>query len=350
MRLIPNKYLFILLHIITMPFQFAICLILLLYKLVVLLIAKVFCDFVDSIPGSTYAYLPDRIGVKPTLSIVVGIEFEQLLLKQNVMQCYDNVYNLRDTNGQRCYREFGYYPIIFMGHGFWKVIPNFHHGNHISFITNESLENSDQIAKFVEKLQRNPFLKGEPLWSVHVIRNGTGGCYLFLRFHHMLGDGMSFIKFFYALTGCTELPMEYTRPSNSVKNWHRIGSNLFTKAGTALYTITVGVIDYVNEIIVEKDRNPINFTLNGNVRHQGDWICSVGSPMDFEVLKNGARRLNCSVVHLVLAGLSTALEKYMIKYHDHEGPLPKNFNYIISYPMPNHPNLKLSNHWYVLMT
>ncbi len=349
MKLLPNKYLFVLVHIITIPLQLVLCLILLLYKLIILLVAKVFCGFADPIPGSHYAYLPDKIGTKPTLSIVVGIEFEQLLLKQNVMQCFDNVYNLRDKYGQRCYKEFGYYPVIFMGHGFWKVVPEFHHENYINFITNESLENSDQIAKFVEKLQRKPFLKEEPLWSVHVIKNGTGGCYLFLRFHHMLGDGMSFIKFFYALTGCTELPVEYTRPSNSVKHWDQIGSNLISKAGTALYTVTLGLVDYFNEILVKKDQNPINFAPNGKVRHQGNWICSVGPPIDFEVLKNGAKALKCSVVHLVLAGLSTALEKYIIKYHENEGPLPENFNYIISYPMPNHPNLKLSNHWYVLL-
>lgn len=342
-----KTYFFALLHTITIPLQLAICLILLVYKLIVLLIAKLFCDFVDTIPGSTYAYLPDKIGTKPTLSIIVGIEFEQLLLKKTMMDCFENVYNLRDNKGQRCYREFGYYPVIFMGHGFWKIVPEFDHGNYMNFITNKSLENTDQIAKFVEKIHRKPFLEGEPLWSVDVIRNGTGGCYAFLRFHHVLGDGMSFIKFFYAITGCKELPIEYPQPSNSVTNWNKIGSNLISKVGSVLHTVTVGMVDYIYEVIIEKDQNSINFTPSGKLRHQGDWKCSVGSAIDFEMLKRGAKALKCSVVHLVLAGLSTGLEKYMIEYHDHDGPLPENFCYVISYPIPNHPNLKMCNHWYV---
>lgn len=270
----------------------------------------------------------------------------------SVAKVWQDLYDLRDANGARCYKELAYYPVLYHGYGFWRKAANFKLTDRFHLLSNKNKckDYNELVTNITEQLHREPFQKDQPLWDIYFVPGvlgNTNKSLVFIRYHHLMADGMSFVKIFYASTGSMEVPPEsYTRPCRSVENWNLMYSNPIAKICMILQLATVGFIDYLDDVLLEKDRNPLNFDPKGQSRldTMGDWIHTVGRKLDVDTLKKASKQWDCSIVQFMLCAVSNGLEQYIRKYYADE-KMPEGINFLASLPTPGHPDLKLCNHW-----
>lgn len=341
------KVIFVIFHVLCIPVHLVTFLLLFLYKWVIILLAKLTRDFVSPIPGSCCVFFADNLWSSPHSSIVLALELEGKADPDKIVSQFQYIYDLKDEFGQRCYRELGYTPVRYCGHAFWKECPNFKIASRVHILKNSN-NPEEPIASIGENMLRQPYQHDDPVWDVFLVyhsSNGSAKTTMFLRCHHLLADGMSLVKFFYCIFGIKKLPAMFTQASTSMSKWNDISNSIITKIVTFFTLLTVGFVEYLDQMLITQDKNLLNFDPNGKLKLTGNWICTKGKVLDVTQLKIASKTMKCSIMHILFAGLSKALQKYFVKYHG-ERPVPKEVHFVFPIPIPGHPDLRLVNHWY----
>ncbi|CAL8125828.1 unnamed protein product [Orchesella dallaii] len=342
------KIVFVIFNILTFPLHLILFLSLIFLKIIVKLLARQCQDFVGPIPGSSCVFLADNIWDNPHSSIVSALELDGNVTKKCITDTLQNIYDVKNDIGERSYRELGYYPVRYFGYGFWKQCENFNLADcvHELYEDQDPKVNEEPLPSIAERMLRQSYLPESPIWDIHLYHNFNGKpnrTLIFIRFHHLLADGLSIVKLLHVGFGHTTFSTP-VKPSTSMTQWDNLERSFLSKVKTILSVSTVGVVDYFDQILLSHDKNGINYDSDGKLKITGKWICSFGKRFDINDLTKAGRGYKCSVSHIFLAAMSTAMKNYFLKYHETD-QVPDSFHIIFPVPIPNHPDWRLVNHW-----
>lgn len=94
------------------------------------------------------------------------------------------------------------------GRLYWENDPNFDIRSHIRHIALPAPGNTETLQRLISDLMSSPLERSKPMWRFYLIENVDGGCAVFGRIHHCIGDGIALIQVLLSLTDEIPDPLE----------------------------------------------------------------------------------------------------------------------------------------------
>jgi WS/DGAT/MGAT family acyltransferase len=86
------------------------------------------------------------------------------------------------------------------GQHLWEADPHFHISYHVRHIALPRPADEVELQRLVGDLMSEPIDRQRPLWRFYLIDNVNGGCAVFGRIHHCIGDGTALMRVLLSLT------------------------------------------------------------------------------------------------------------------------------------------------------
>ena len=121
-----------------------------------------------------------------------------------------------DEEGEDYARLISMYPTTWLNFPFWCRTKNFSLSNHVKIEESKRICDEDELTEFICGHLQSPFENEKPCWDILCVSNydfsGEPPRSVFIfRCHHIVGDGLSMLKFLEAISDCAE-----TRPAKMV--------------------------------------------------------------------------------------------------------------------------------------
>ena len=205
-----------------------------------------------------------------------------------------------EAGGGERYARFRYRVVKQGGGYYWQEDENFDLRRHIVINDDPLLRTKEGLQTYMGDQASLPLPDDRPRWQVQVVPDfGDGGTALFVRVHHVMGDGMSMVPVLFQL-------MDSEPDANPQLKTRGVGGNLF-KVGA--FASLIGGPFLLARAIEKADRSLVHGQeLSG--RKKVAWT----QPLDLSKVKEIKSRLNATVNDILMTCVAGAFRRYAARH------------------------------------
>jgi diacylglycerol O-acyltransferase / wax synthase len=100
-----------------------------------------------------------------------------------------------------------------VGRLYWERDPHFDIRSHVHHLALPDPGDDVELQRLIGTLMSEPLDRTRPLWRAYLIDNHAGGCALYGRIHHAVGDGISLMRVIFSMTDAEPVTPSTTAPA-----------------------------------------------------------------------------------------------------------------------------------------
>ena len=256
----------------------------------------------------------------------------------------DKVVNAKHEDGKLKYPELRMHISKFCGFSIWKEEEIFDIKDHIRLYDTElfKLKNGEKLDEHAVVTAANdilimPFEKERSPWEIMLFHGAcTKLCasknqsLIVFRYHHALSDGYSITKLMAQVTTGDYFPSPIMKQSQ----WKRV-LEILTFPFTGMFVAVAYLHRYM-------DNNAWNFKVNFKASKVRNMHYSCSDCIPVSQIKEVKNKMGGSFNGVILAAIAGGIRQHFVVNGAH---LPHAMHVGLSFPVPGHPDQKLTNHW-----
>ena len=119
----------------------------------------------------------------------------------------------------------------------WESDPHFDIRSQVHHLALPAPGDTAELQRLISMLMSEPLDRTRPLWRMYLIDNVDGGCAVYARMHHAIGDGIALMRVLLSLTdsepGTNSAPVTVSTQTRSTGKMPGFASSSFRMAGRA---------------------------------------------------------------------------------------------------------------------
>jgi WS/DGAT/MGAT family acyltransferase len=187
---------------------------------------------------------------------------------------------------------------------YWEPDPAFDIARHLIPARVSSLATTEELQEYIGVEASEPLPSDRPPWQFQLVEQfGPDGSAVLARIHHSIGDGMALVSVIFALMDEVAVEHERATPQAGGHPAARLG---LLKA-ISIPLAAPGIL--LKRLLWRPDRHALH-----GARVSGKKQVAWSSILDLTVLKSARKRLDATVNDVLMAMVSGALSRYLVRH------------------------------------